>query len=282
MTKTQDIKLFEDSKIRTVWDSEKEKWYFAIVDVVSVLTGSSNPSDYLKKMKKREPSLAEGWGQIVTPLSVETAGGKQRVNCADAEGMFRIIQSIPSPKAEPIKQWMAHVASQRVDQMQDPELSINQAMDDYRKLGYPEKWIKSRLKSIEIRNDLTDEWKRSGVKEGSEFAILTNILTKEWSGKDVKSYKAYKCLKKENLRDNMTNIELVLNSLAEAATTELSKQENPKGLSQSSKVAKKGGGVAKVARQQLENQLGRSVISSQNAKDIRTLESPEDQKQIED
>jgi len=282
VTKTQDIKLFEDSKIRTVWDSEKEKWYFAIVDVVSVLTGSSNPSDYLKKMKKREPSLAEGWGQIVTPLSVETAGGKQRVNCADAEGMFRIIQSIPSPKAEPIKQWMAHVASQRIDQMQDPELSINQAMDDYRKLGYPEKWIKSRLKSIEIRNDLTDEWKRSGVKEGSEFAILTNILTKEWSGKDVKSYKAYKCLKKENLRDNMTNIELVLNSLAEAATTELSKQENPKGLSQSSKVAKKGGGVAKVARQQLENQLGRSVISSQNAKDIRTLESPEDQKQIED
>ena len=267
MTKKQEIKIFEDKKVRTVWDSETEQWYFCVVDVVEVLTDSKNPTDYIKKMKKRDPSLAEGWGQIVTPLSVQTAGGKQRVNCATQQGLFRIIQSIPSHKAEPFKIWMAQVASQRLDQMQDPELSIEQAIADYKRLGYSDKWINSRVKGIEVRKELTDEWDRAGVKQGQQYALLTDIITREWSGMTTRQYKQYKGLKKENLRDNMTNVELALNMLAEASTVEISKQKNPKGYTQSAKIAKEGGSVAKAARKQLESKTGKSAISSAKASD---------------
>ena len=267
MTKKQAIQLFEERKVRTVWDEEQEKWYFCVADVVEALTDSVNPTDYIKKMKKRDPELAKGWGQIVTPLSVQTAGGKQKVNCAPREGIFRIIQAIPSPKAEPFKRWMAEVASQRIDQMQDPELSINQAIVDYKRLGYSDRWINQRIKSIEVRKELTDEWKRTGVKEGQEYALLTDIITQEWSGFTTKQYKHYKGLKKENLRDNMTNVEIALNTLAEASATELSKQRNPKGYKGQTRVAKDGGSVAKAARKQLEGKLGRSVISSEKASD---------------
>ena len=267
MTKKQEIKIFEDKKVRTVWDSETEQWYFCVVDVVEVLTDSKNPTDYIKKMKKRDPSLAEGWGQIVTTLSVQTAGGKQRVNCATQQGLFRIIQSIPSHKAEPFKIWMAQVASQRLDQMQDPELSIEQAIADYKRLGYSDKWINSRVKGIEVRKELTDEWDRAGVKQGQQYALLTDIITREWSGMTTRQYKQYKGLKKENLRDNMTNVELALNMLAEASTTEISKQKNPKGYTQSAKIAKEGGSVAKAARKQLESKTGKSAISSSKASD---------------
>ena len=267
MTKKQEIKIFEDKKVRTVWDSETEQWYFCVVDVVEVLTDSKNPTDYIKKMKKRDPSLAEGWGQIVTTLSVQTAGGKQRVNCATQQGLFRIIQSIPSHKAEPFKIWMAQVASQRLDQMQDPELSIEQAIADYKRLGYSDKWINSRVKGIEVRKELTDEWDRAGVKQGQQYALLTDIITREWSGMTTRQYKQHKGLKKENLRDNMTNVELALNMLAEASTAEISKQKNPKGYTQSAKIAKEGGSVAKAARKQLESKTGKSAISSAKASD---------------
>ena len=267
MTKKQEIKIFEDKKVRTVWDSETEQWYFCVADVVEVLTDSKNPTDYIKKMKKRDPSLAEGWGQIVTPLSVQTSGGKQRVNCATQQGLFRIIQSIPSHKAEPFKIWMAQVASQRLDQMQNPELSIEQAIADYKRLGYSDKWINSRVKGIEVRKELTDEWDRAGVKQGQQYALLTDIITREWSGMTTRQYKQHKGLKKENLRDNMTNVELALNMLAEASTAEISKQKNPKGYTQSAKIAKEGGSVAKAARKQLESKTGKSAISSAKASD---------------
>lgn len=268
MTKQNtDIKIFDGMQVRSVWDDETEDWYFAIVDVVEVLTGSINPQQYIKTLKNRDKELAKGWVQIVTPLSIPTAGGKQRVNCAKMEGVFRIIQSIPSPKAEPFKIWMAQVAAERLDQMIDPELSIDQAIHDYQRLGYSENWINQRIKSIEVRKQLTDEWKRTGVKEGKEYAVLTDIITKTWSGRTTKQYKQLKGLKKENLRDNMTNVELLLNALAEASATEISKQEDPKGLKQQEKVAMRGGDVAKAARTNLEGQLGRSVVTPLNAKD---------------
>ena len=268
MTQKQAMQLFNEKKVRTTWDSEQEKWYFSIVDVVAVLTDSANPTDYLKKLKKRDEALSQGWGQIVTPLYMHTAGGRQRVNCADMEGILRIIQSIPSPKAEPFKLWMAQVASMRIDQMQDPELSIEQAMADYKRLGYSDAWINQRLKSIEVRKELTDEWQRTGVEEGMQFATLTDIITKEWSGLHVKEYKALKGLHKENLRDNMTNVELALNILAEASTTELSKQKNPRGFNQNKSIAREGGSVAKAARKELEAKLCKSVISPANAKHL--------------
>ena len=267
MTKKEAIQLFEEKKIRTVWDDQEEKWYFCVVDVVEVLTESKNPKDYIKKMKHRDPELAKGWGQIVTPLSVQTAGGKQKMNCSTTEGVFRIIQSIPSPKAEPFKQWMARVASQRLDQMQDPEKSIDQAVMDYKRLGYSDAWINQRIKSIEVRKELTDEWKRTGVKGEMEFASLTDIITREWSGFTTKQYKNFKRLKKENLRDNMTNLEIALNILAEASATELSKQRDPQGYNAQTQVARDGGSVAKAARNQLENKLGRSIISNKKASD---------------
>lgn len=267
MTKKQTLQLFEEKKVRTVWDDEKEKWYFVIVDVVEVLTESKDPSDYIKKMKKRDPQLAKGWGQFVTPLAIQTMGGKQKMNCADIQGVFRIIQAIPSPKAEPFKQWMAQVASQRLDQMQDPELSIDQAIVDYKRLGYSDAWINQRIKSIEVRKELTDEWKRTGVHEGVEYASLTDIITRAWSGFTTKQYKHHKGLKKENLRDNMTNLEIALNILAEASATELSKERDPKGYNGQVRVAKEGGSVAKAAREQLESKLGRSIISKAKASD---------------
>ncbi len=263
----ESLQLFQEKKIRTAWDDQQEKWYFSIVDVVEALTDSVNPTDYIKKMKKRDPELAKGWGQIVTPLAIQTAGGKQRVNCADTQGIFRLIQSIPSPKAEPFKLWMAQVASQRIDQLQDPELSINQAVADYRRLGYSEAWINQRIKSIEVRKELTDEWKRTGVEDGLQYATLTDIITQTWSGLTTKQYKHYKGLHKESLRDNMTNVELALNILAEASTTEISKKTNPETFEENKRVAYKGGNVAKAARKELETTLGQSVISSKKAID---------------
>lgn len=277
MTPQNKLQLFEQKNVRTVWDESQEKWYFAVVDVVEALTDSVNPADYIKKMKKRDPMLAQGWGQIVTPLSIQTTGGKQKVNCADTEGVFRIIQSIPSPKAEPFKQWMASVASERLDQMQDPELSIEQAMTDYKRLGYSEDWINQRLKSIEIRKELTDEWKRHGLEEGVQFATLTDIITKVWSDNTTREYKRLKGLKKENLRDNMTNRELVLNMLAELSTKDISAATNPETMDEHKEVARRGGGVARKARLQLEKETGQKVVTSLNAKSIKQIKRDNDE-----
>ena len=278
MTQKQSLQIFEDRKIRTVWDDEQEKWYFSIVDTVEILTESKDATAYWRKLKQR--LKAEG-NETVTnchAFKMRALDGKMRLtDVADTEQLFRLIQSIPSPKAEPFKQWMAHVASVRIDQMQDPELSIEQAMVDYKHLGYSDAWINQRLKSIEVRKELTDEWKRTGVKEGVEFATLTDIITREWSDMRTKEYKQLKGLKKENLRDNMTNVELALNILAEASTAEISKQKNPHGFKQNVTIAREGGSVAKVAREQLEEKLGRSVISSSKATDF--LPPPTEEKE---
>lgn len=267
MTQKQAIQLFEEKKVRTVWDDEQEKWYFSVADVVEVLTDSTDVKQYIKKMRMRDTALNANWGTICTPLQMTAADGKRRkIQAAPLEGIFRIIQSIPSPKAEPFKLWMAQVASNRIDQLQDPELSINQAMLDYKRLGYSDNWINQRLKSIEVRKELTDEWKRRGVEEGMQFATLTDIITKTWSGKTTKEYKRFKGLKKESLRDNMTNTELILNMLAETATTDLSKEQNPETFEENMNVAQKGGNVARSARTALEKELGHSVVSPMNAK----------------
>ncbi len=271
MTKHQSLQLFEERKVRTAWDSEQEKWYFSVVDVVAVLTDSTDYTTSRKYWNKLKQRLKEEGNETVTnchQLKLSAADGKMRkTDVADTEQLFRLIQSIPSPKAEPFKLWMAQVASTRIDQMQDPEMSIEQAMTDYRRLGYSEAWINQRLKSIEVRKELTDEWKRTGVEEGVQYATLTDIITREWSGLRTKDYKALKGLHKENLRDNMTNVELALNILAEASTAELSKQKNPQGFNQNKAIAREGGSVAKAARLQLEDKLGRSVISKQRATD---------------
>ena len=271
MTKKDALQLFEQRKVRTVWDDQEEKWYFSIVDVVDVLTDSKDALTARKYWNKLKQRLKEEGNETVTnchQLKLRATDGKMRMtDVADTEQLFRLIQSIPSPKAEPFKQWMAQVASQRIDQMQDPELSIDQAVADYRRLGYSEAWINQRIKSIEVRKELTDEWKRTGVQEGVEYASLTDIITREWSGLTTKQYKNYKGLTKENLRDNMTNLEIALNILAEASATELSKQRDPQGFRQQKQVAKDGGSVAKAARDQLENQLGRSIISPEKASD---------------
>jgi prophage antirepressor-like protein len=277
------IKLFGEKNIRTVWDDKEEKWYFSIVDVVSVLTDSKDPTAYWRKLKQR---LKEEGNETVTNchgLKLKAADGKMRMtDVADQEQLFRLIQSIPSPKAEPFKQWMAQVASTRVDQMQDPELDIQQAIADYKRLGYSDNWINQRIKSIEVRKELTDEWKRTGVKEGLEYASLTDIITKEWSGMTTKQYKQHKGLKKENLRDNMTNLEMAFNILAEASATELSKQRDPQGYSQQKGVAKDGGSVAKVAREKLESQLGHTIISSAKASDYLPPVKDADAKELPD
>jgi hypothetical protein len=277
MTTKQTLKLFEEKKVRTIWDDEQEKWYFSIVDVVSVLTDSINPSDYIKKMKKRDPMLAEGWGQIVTPLSIQTAGGRQKVNCANTQGILRLIQSIPSPKAEPFKIWMAKVAAERLDQIQNPELSIDQALTDYKRLGYSDNWINQRLKSIEIRKDLTDEWKKHGLQEGVQFTTLTDIIYQTWSDMTAKEYKKFKGLKKENLRDNMTNKELVLNMLAELSTKEISESRKPSTFDEHGQVAKSGGEIARNARMELEAKTGKKVISPLNAKKSLLLNQKSDE-----
>ena len=277
MTKKETLKLFEERKVRTVWDDEKEKWYFSIVDVVSVLTDSVDATAYWRKLKQR---LKEEGNETVTNchgLKMKATDGKMRLtDVADTEQLLRIIQSIPSPKAEPFKQWMAHVASERFDQMQDPELSIEQAMMDYKRLGYSDNWINQRLKSIEIRKDLTDQWKLHNVEEGVQYATLTDIIYQQWTGKSAKEYKQFKGLKKENLRDNMTNEELVLNMLAELSTTSITKAKNPQTLGENMQCAADGGDVARVAREQLEQKTGREVVTPLSAKRFFEGQKPED------
>ena len=267
MTKREIPKLFEDKKIRTVWDDEEEKWYFSIVDVVGALTDSIDANAYWRKLKQR---LKQEGNETVTSchsLKLRAADGKMRLtDVADTEQLFRIIQSIPSPKAEPIKLWIAHVAAERIGQIQDPELSIQQALIDYKRLGYSDNWINQRLKSIEIRKDLTDQWKLHNVEEGIQYATLTDIIYQHWAGKTAKEYKHFKGLKKENLRDNMTNEELVLNMLAELSTTSITKSKNPQTLEDNMKCAADGGDVARVAREQLESKTGRNVVSPLSAK----------------
>ncbi len=277
MTKKETLKLFEERKVRTVWDDEKEKWYFSIVDVVSVLTDSVDATAYWRKLKQR---LKEEGNETVTNchgLKMKATDGKMRLtDVADTEQLLRIIQSIPSPKAEPFKQWMAHVASERLDQMQDPELSIEQAMMDYKRLGYSDNWINQRLKSIEIRKDLTDQWKLHNVEEGVQYATLTDIIYQQWTGKSAKEYKQFKGLKKENLRDNMTNEELVLNMLAELSTTSITKAKNPQTLGENMQCAADGGDVARVAREQLEQKTGREGVTPLSAKRFFEGQKPED------
>jgi prophage antirepressor-like protein len=276
MTQHNAIKLFEEKRVRTVWDDKQEKWFFSVVDVVAVLTDSANPTDYLKKMRKRDPELGSFVGTNCPQVAMLTETGKKRLTlAADTEGMFRIIQSIPSPKAEPFKLWMARVAAERLDQMQDPELSINQALMDYKRLGYSDNWINQRLKSIEIRKELTDEWKRHGLQEGVQFATLTDIIYQTWSDMTAREYKQFKGLKKENLRDNMTNKELVLNMLAELSTKEISESRNPETFSEHQQVARQGGEIARNARMELEEKTGKEVISPMNAKDGLLLNKTE-------
>ena len=274
MTQKQSIQLFEERNVRTIWDDVQEKWYFSVVDVIAILTDSPTPRNYWKVLKNR---LKKEGNESVTncnQLKLLAADGKRYLSdVADQEQLFRIIQSVPSPKAEPFKQWMAKVASDRLDQLQDPELSIQQAIADYARLGYSDKWINQRIRSIEVRKELTDEWKRAGVEEGQQYASLTNIITQAWSGKTVGEYKRHKGLHKESLRDNMTNLELTLNTLAEITTAELHKQSNPQGFRASAKVAKEGGAIAGNTRKEIEARLGHSVISSTKATDY--LPEPE-------
>ena len=276
MTQHNSIKLFEKKKIRTIWDDKEEKWYFSIVDAVAVLTDSSNPQTYWRVLKKR---LSDEGNQTVTncnALKMQAADGRMRLtDVADARQLLRLIQSIPSPKAEPFKQWMAQVAAERIDQMQDPELSIKQALADYKRLGYSDNWINQRLKSIEIRKDLTDEWKRHGLKEGVQFATLTDIIYQTWSDMTAKEYKQFKGLKKENLRDNMTNKELVLNMLAELSTKEISESKSPETFQEHKDVAQAGGEIARNARMELEEKTGKAVISPLNAKTGIVLNAPQ-------
>ena len=262
----EEIKLFDGQHIRYVWDEEKEQYFFSVVDIIQVLTDSTNPQTYWRVLKKR---LSDEGNETVTncnALKLPAPDGKMRLtDVATTEQLFRLIQSVPSKKAEPFKLWLAEVGRQRLEQLQDPELSIEQAIRDYRRLGYSESWINQRIKTIEVRKGLTDEWKRGGMTEERDYAILTDIISKAWSGMTTREYKAHKGLRKENLRDNMTNVELMLNGLAEAAATELSQRENPQGFQANAQVAQRGGNVAHVAREQLEHELGRTVISDKRA-----------------
>ncbi len=264
-----DIKIFEDKKVRTIWDGDQEKWFISIIDVIAVLTESKDASAYWRKLKQR---LKEEGNETVTNchgLKMMAPDGKMRLtDVADTEQLFRLIQSIPSPKAEPFKLWLAKVAAERLDELQDPELSIDRALQQYVNLGYSESWINQRLKSIEIRKELTDEWKKRGIKQGQQFATLTDIITQAWSGNTTKQYKVFKGLKKENLRDNMTNTELILNMLAEASTKDISQAVNPKDFEESKTVAQQGGNVAKVALKELEAKTGKKVVSRLNAKNV--------------
>ncbi|MBX2900940.1 MAG: hypothetical protein KF775_14910 [Cyclobacteriaceae bacterium] len=264
-----DIKLFEAKKVRTHWDEETEQWFFSVQDVVEALTDTVDVKDYIKKMKKRDLQLNANWGTICPLVEMTAADGKKRkIQAANTQGILRIIQSIPSPKAEPFKQWMAQVGYERIEETEDPELSFDRAMETYLAKGYTKEWINQRLKSIEVRKELTDEWEKRGVKKGMDFAILTDIITKAWSGKSVKQYKKHKDLKKENLRDHMTNLELVLNMLAEATTTEISKEKKPKTIDENKVIAKQGGTIAGNARKQIEAKTGKKIVSKLNAKNI--------------
>ena len=272
MSKDTAIKLFEEKQVRSLWNEEEEKWYISIVDVVSILTDSPNPRKYWSVLKTRLKTEGSQLATNCSQLKMQSADGKfYKTDVADTEQLFRLVQSIPSPKAEPFKLWLAKVASERLDEMQDPELSIDRALENYMKLGYSENWINQRLKSIEIRKELTDEWKTRGLQEGQQFAILTDIITKAWTGKTTKEYKMLKGLKKENLRDNMTNTELILNMLAEASTKDISAATNPATFEASKKVAKQGGNVAKVAMKELEAKTGKKVVTSINAKEALRL-----------
>lgn len=259
-----DIKLFESKQIRTVWNQADEKWYFVVADVIQVLTDTPNPSDYLKKMRKRDEELSKGWGQFVTPLSVDTTGGKQRLNCANAKGLLRIIQSIPSPKAEPFKLWLAQVGSDRLDEIENPELATQRTRELYKLKGYPDDWIEKRMRSIAIREELTEEWKNRGVKEQIEYAILTAEISKATFGLTPSEYKKVKGLKSQNLRDHMTDLELIFSMLGEASTTAIVKTKNPKGFIQNKVVAKQGGRIAGDARKALEIKTGEKVVSKEN------------------
>ena len=274
MTQKNAIKLFEEKKVRTVWDDETEEWYFSVVDVIEVLTESDRPRKYWNDLKlkliKEGSELSEKIGQLKMPAA---DGKNYKTDVLDTQQLFRLIQSIPSPKAEPFKLWIAQVAKERLDQMQDPELSIEQAMMDYKRLGYSDNWINQRLKSIEIRKDLTDEWKKHGLLEGIQFATLTDIIYKTWADKTAKEYKQFKGLKKENLRDNMTNKELVLNMLAELSTKEISEVNNPETFDEHTEVAKQGGTIARNARMELEAKTGQAVVSPVNAKKILKIKN---------
>jgi len=258
------IKLFESKQIRTVWNDLDEKWYFVVADVIQVLTDTPNPSDYIKKMRKRDEELSKGWGQFVTPLSVDTVGGKQKLNCASAKGLLRIIQSIPSPKAEPFKLWLAQVGSDRLDEIENPELATQRTRELYKLKGYPDDWIEKRMRSIAIREELTEEWKNRGVKEQIEYSILTAEISKATFGITPSEYKKVKGLKSQNLRDHMTDLELIFSMLGEASTTEIVKTKNPKGFIQNKKAAKQGGAVAGNARRELESRTGKKVVSTDN------------------
>lgn len=267
------LQIFEDKKVRSYWDPEQEEWYFSLVDVVEVLTDSANPTDYLKKMRKREPELATYIGTNCPQVAMLTTTGKMRKTLAGSpEHLFRIIQSIPSPKAEPFKVWMAQVAAERLDEIVDPEKAILRGADYYRAKGYTEGWINQRMQGVEMRKELTDEWKARGIEEEKDYAILTNEMTKAWSGKSVREYKELKGLTKQNLRDNMTNIELVLNMLAEVTTTAISKARKPETFGQSVNIAREGGSVAGDARKNIESRIGTTVISPLNASDKGALE----------
>ncbi|OJV35869.1 MAG: antirepressor [Bacteroidales bacterium 36-12] len=281
MNKKNAIKIFEQKLVRTHWDENQEKWYFSVVDVIEILTESPRPRKYWSALKTKLKTEGSELSQNLGQLKMQAEDGKMReTDIADTETLLRIIQSIPSPKAEPFKVWLAQVASERLDEMQDPEMTIDRALEQYLKLGYSENWINQRLKSIEIRKELTDEWKRIGLKEGLQFATLTDIITKVWSGKTTKEYKVLKGLKKENLRDNMTNTELILNMLAEASTKDISQATNPKTFEDSTKVAQQGGNVAKVARLELEARTGKQVVTTLNA--TTALKRKDNSKQIED
>lgn len=272
MDENNSIQLFEDRKIRTAWDEEQEEWYFSVQDVVAVLAESSDPKQYIKKMRTRDPELSANWGTICTPVQMPAADGKMRkIQAANTEGLLRIIQSIPSPKAEPFKRWLAQVGRERIEETIDPEQAIDRALETYQKKGYDTDWIHQRLLSIRVRNELTTEWQERGVQQGKEYAILTDEITKAWSGMTTRQYKKLKGLKKENLRDNMSTMEIVLNMLAEATTTELSKAHQPEGFSESQKIARRGGSYAGQVRQDIEKDTGRSVITSQSAAQLNAV-----------
>lgn len=269
MNQENAIQIFEDKKVRTLWDAAQEKWYISIIDVIEILTESPRPRKYWNALKTKLKAEGSELSQHLGQLKMQSADGKfYLTDVADTEQLFRLIQSIPSPKAEPFKLWLAQIAAERLDEMQDPELSIDRALEQYLQLGYSENWINQRLKSIEIRKELTDEWKNKGVKPGVQFATLTDIITKAWAGKTTKEYKVLKGLKKENLRDNMTNTELILNMLAEASTKDISQAVNPKDFEESKEVAKQGGNVAKVALKELEAKTGKKVVTALNAKAV--------------
>ena len=272
MDENNSIQLFEDRKIRTAWDEEKEEWYFSVVDVVAVLSDSADPKQYIKKMRARDPQLSANWGTICTPVQMLAADGKQRkVQAASTEGILRIIQSIPSPKAEPFKRWLAQVGRERIEETIDPEQAIDRALETYQKKGYDADWIHQRILSIRVRNELTAEWQARGVEQGREYAILTDEITKAWSGMTTRQYKNLKGLKKENLRDNMSTLEIVLNMLAETTTTELSKAHRPEGFEESRIVARRGGKVAGDARRAIEADTGRPAVTAENAAQLNAV-----------